>query len=147
MNPELAARVDRVRRDLGDVCFACGRDNSIGLHLDEFTWDGETVTGVFDPRSEYQGYGDVLHGGIAATALDEISVWAGILSERVLSVTGKLELRYRRPLTTAHPITASGRVLERRGRRLMIEASLAGPDGIAVESSGLFLAQRELDVH
>ena len=146
MTPELAARVDRVRRDLGDVCFACGRDNSIGMHLDEFTWDGETVTGVFDPRREYQGYGDVLHGGIAATALDEISVWAGILSEGVLSVTGKLEIRYRRPLTTTHPITATGQVVERRGRRLSIDASLSGPEGLAVTSSGLFLASRELRV-
>lgn len=146
MTPELAARVDRVRRDLGDVCFACGRDNSIGMHLDDFTWDGETVTGVFDPRSEYQGYGDVLHGGIAATALDEISVWAGILGEGVLCVTGKLEIRYRSPLTTAHPIVATGRVVERRGRRLTIEASLSGPDGSAVTSSGLFLVSRELHV-
>lgn len=146
MTPELAARVDRVRRDLGDVCFACGRNNSVGMHLDLAHWDGNEVTGTFDPRAEYQGYGDVLHGGIAATALDEISVWAGILSEKVLSVTGKLELRYRKPLTTADEIAAIGRVTERRGRRLTIEASLEGPEGVAVTSTGLFLVQRDLDV-
>ena len=144
MTPELAARIEQIRLEFGDVCFACGRRNDVGLHLDDFDWDGSTVTGSFDPRDEYRGAGDVLHGGIAATALDEISVWAGMLGERVLTVTGKLELRFRAPLTVDDRITASGRVDERRGRRLVISAALSNERGVAVESNGLFLVARDL---
>lgn len=144
MTPELAVRIERVRLDFGDVCFACGRRNDVGLHLDDFDWDGTTVTGSFDPRDDYRGAGDVLHGGIAATALDEISVWAGILAEEVLTVTGRLELRYRSPLTVHDRITARGTVDERRGRRLLISASLSVGSRVAVESSGLFLASRDM---
>ena len=144
MTPELAARIEQIRLEFGDVCFACGRRNDVGLHLDDFDWDGSTVTGSFDPRDEYRGAGDVLHGGIAATALDEISVWAGMLGERVLTVTGKLELRFRAPLTVDDRITASGRVDERRGRRLVISAALSNERGVAAESNGLFLVARDL---
>lgn len=144
MNPELAARIEAVRQAFGDLCFACGRRNEVGLHLDDFTWDGKTVTGRFDPREDYRGAGDVLHGGIAATAIDEISVWAGILGEGVLTVTGRLELRYRSPLTVHDPVTAFGQVDERRGRRLVISAQLKTGDRIAVESQGLFLVSRSM---
>lgn len=145
MTPELAAHVERVRQDFGDMCFACGRRNDIGLHLNDFTWDGVTVTGSFDPRNEYRGAGDVLHGGVAATALDEVSVWAGILGEHVLTITAKLELRFRKPLTVHDRITAQARIDDRRGRRLVISASLGTAEETAVESTGLFLVSREMD--
>jgi acyl-coenzyme A thioesterase PaaI-like protein len=144
MTPELAERIERVRLEFGDVCFACGRRNDVGLHLDGFDWDGVAVTAEFHPRTDYRGAGDVLHGGIAATALDEISVWAGILGENVLTVTGKLELRFRRPVTVDDRITARGQVDERRGKRLLISASLAVAGTTTVESSGLFLVSREM---
>lgn len=144
MTPQLAARIERVRLDFGDICFACGRRNDVGLHLDDFDWDGATVSGSFDPRDEYRGAGDILHGGIAATALDEISVWAGILGEDVLTVTGRLELRFRKPLTVHDRIVARGTVDERRGRRLTISASLRAGDTVAVESTGLFLVSRDM---
>lgn len=144
MTPELEARIERVRLEFGDVCFACGRRNDVGLHLDDFDWDGKTVTGAFEPREDYRGAGDVLHGGIAATALDEISVWAGILGEEVLTVTGKLELRFRRPVTVRDRIVARGQVQERRGRRLMIDAALETDGRVAVESSGLFVVSRDM---
>jgi acyl-coenzyme A thioesterase PaaI-like protein len=144
MTPELAARVEQVRLEFGDMCFACGRRNDVGLHIDDFTWDGTTVTGSFDPRAGYQGAGDVLHGGVAATALDEISVWAGILGEGVLTVTGKIELRFRAALTVHDRITAGARVEDRSGRRLRIAGWLRIADRLAVESSGLFLVTREM---
>ncbi len=144
MTPELAAQVERIRQEFGDMCFACGRRNDVGLHLDDFTWDGATITGSFRPRHEYRGAGEVLHGGVAATALDEISVWAGILGEKVLTVTGRLEMRFRAPLTVNDRITASGTVDERRGRRLVISASLAIAERVAVESTGLFLVTRDM---
>lgn len=144
MNPELAARIEVVRLAFGDLCFACGRRNDVGLHLDDFTWDGTTVTGAFEPRDDYRGAGDVLHGGIAATAIDEISVWAGILGEGVLTVTGRLELRYRSPLTVKDRITAVAQVEERRGRRLVISAHLKTGDRTAVESTGLFVVSRSM---
>jgi acyl-coenzyme A thioesterase PaaI-like protein len=55
-------------------CFACGDDNRIGLHLDDIRREGEEVHATLRPRPEYQSYPGLLHGGISATALDEVSV-------------------------------------------------------------------------
>ena len=98
MTTDIAEFVDRIRRHYDDGCFACGRDNPIGLHLDDFALDDGVVSARFVPRKEYRGAGVILHGGVAATALDEMLVWAGILTEKVMSVTGRREIRYRKPL-------------------------------------------------
>jgi hypothetical protein len=88
LSPEVAATVDRVRKAYGDHCFACGPSNPGGLHIEflELGDDG-TVTARFEARPEFRGALETLHGGIAATALDELLVWAGILGEGVMTVT------------------------------------------------------------
>jgi acyl-coenzyme A thioesterase PaaI-like protein len=135
----VAQLVDAVRRHYDDGCFACGRENPIGLHLDDFALADGRVSARFIPRREYRGAGTTLHGGVAATAIDEILVWAGILVEGVLSVTGNVALRYRRPVNVDDPIVVSGRVDGRSGRRLQLSGELTVDDETSVEASGLYL--------
>ena len=137
----IAGIVDGLRAHTGNGCFACGLANPIGLHIDDFAEQNGDVTARFISRPELQGLIGVLHGGIAATALDEILVWAGIIQEKVLTVTAKLEIRYRRPVETLDgPIELRARVDERRGRRLSISGELdAGGAKGAATASGLYL--------
>ncbi|HEV8371935.1 MAG TPA: hypothetical protein VGR68_01930, partial [Actinomycetota bacterium] len=60
-------------------CFACGDANPIGLHLDDIRRVGDEVHATLHPRPEYQSYPGVLHGGICATALDEVLGYSAIL--------------------------------------------------------------------
>ena len=142
---DIARLVDAVRRHYDDGCFACGQENPIGLQLDGFDLvDGE-VSAQFAPRAEYRGAGDVLHGGVAATALDEILVWAGILVEHVLSVTGNVSLRYRRPVHVDDPIEVAARLDRRSGRRLEVSGQLRVDGQTRVEASGLYLVTMSVD--
>lgn len=138
--------VDRLREHTGNECFACGLANPIGLHIDEFTQRDGDVLASFTARPELQGTINHLHGGIAATALDEILVWAGIIQEKVLTVTARLQLRYGRPVKNLQdPIRLRARVEERRGRRLTISGELDAGDGTAsVTASGLYLVSHSV---
>ena len=53
-------------------CFVCGQDNPDGLriffHVDRET---RTLRANFTPPAKYQGFKNVLHGGIISTLLDE----------------------------------------------------------------------------
>ena len=144
MNKEIADFVDRIRRHYDDGCFACGRDNPIGLHLDDFDLVGREVSARFTPRADYRGAGEILHGGVAATALDEMLVWAAILTERVMTVTGKLELRYPKPLHIADQLTVRARVDDRRGKRITASGELLVDDEVRTQASGLFLVSVDL---
>jgi acyl-coenzyme A thioesterase PaaI-like protein len=144
MPDDVARLVHAVRRHYDDGCFACGRENPIGLHLDDFALDDGRVSARFTPRADYRGAGNTLHGGVAATALDEILVWAGILVEGVLSVTGNVGVRFRRPVSVDDAIVVSGGVDERRGRRLQLSGELLVDDEPRVEASGLYLVTRSV---
>lgn len=139
MAEHVAQLVDSIRRHYDDGCFACGRDNPIGLNLDDFRLDDGRVSARFTPRPDFRGAGTTLHGGVAATALDEILVWAGLLVERVLTVTGTFEIRFRRPVYVDETIVVSARVEERRGRRLRLSGELGVDDEVRVDASGLYL--------
>lgn len=145
MARDTAALVDSIRRHYDDRCFACGRENSIGLHLDDFDLVDGLVSARFEPRAGYRGAGTTLHGGVAATALDEILVWAGILVERVMTVTGTLELRYRHPVHVHESIVVSAGVDERRGKRLRIKGELTVDGDARVAASGLYLVTSAID--
>jgi len=145
VSADIARLVDEVRRHYDDGCFACGRDNPIGLHLDDFGMEGRVVSARFRPRAGFRGAGTTLHGGVAATALDEILVWAGILGERVMSVTGRMELRFRKPVHVSDEITVSAVVDRRSGRRMTASGSLFVDDEVRVEASGLYLVTVSVD--
>lgn len=144
MPADLSEYVDAVRRHYDDGCFACGRENPIGLHLDYYDFDGTEVSARFTPREHYRGAGNTLHGGVAAAALDEILVWAGILAERVITVTGTMELRFKRPLLVEETIVATARVDERRGTRLKVSGQLLVDAETRVTGSGLYLVSGDL---
>lgn len=106
---------------------------------------GDQVSAAFDPRAEYRGAGTTLHGGIAATALDEIMVWAGILGQKVMSVTANLTLRYRRPVHVTEALTVSAVVSERSGKRMTITGALMADGETRVEGKGLYLVTASLE--
>lgn len=141
LDAETDALVKEIRADYPD-CFACGTDNPVGLHLDPTDMIGDEAVARFRPIEYHAGAGETLHGGLAATVLDEIMVWAGILTHRVLTVTGTMDLRFRGPVSVNDEIEVRGRVDERRGRRLRCSGELLVAGEPAVTASGLYLVAR-----
>ncbi len=94
---------------------------------------------MFTPRPDYRGFAGVLHGGIIAAALDETLAWAAILLADVMVLTAKLDLRYRAPAPSDRELRVTGRLVERRGRRLVLEGEVTADGAILAEASGLFL--------
>lgn len=135
--PDLEA-ISAVRADYGH-CFGCGPDNAIGLNIDDFVREGDSVRASFVPRPEYRGFHDVLHGGVIATALDEILAWTSILVVGSMAVTAKLELKFRSPAPADAEYQLVGRLLEERGRRLLMDARCSVGDTLIAEADALFL--------
>lgn len=127
-------------------CYGCGDDNPIGLGLD-FSRSGDGIASVFRPRPEHQGAPGFLHGGVAATALDETMAAVGWVLDQVHWVTATLELKYRRPVpldgaplrVEAWREAATGSPRRRRcfGRLVLADGT------VAVEGTGIFVAAPE----
>ena len=79
-------------------CFVCGLENPVGLHLHIYETEPGVVETAYTAPDHFQGYPGVLHGGIVAALLDEISGRAqmGNAETPRFMFTGKIEVKYRR---------------------------------------------------
>jgi len=99
------------------LCFVCGLENPVGLHLSFYETGPGEVTVDFTPSDHYQGYPGVLHGGIVASILDEAAGRAhmGIFPPRFM-FTAKLEVKYRKNIPIGKPLKIIGKAGKDRGR-------------------------------
>jgi len=125
-----------VKLEVDDMCFACGRNNPIGLKL-QFHFDGDDYVTTFTVQPEHQGWAGIVHGGLLATALDE--AMARLLWEKnINAITGRLEVRYHKPVHIADSLQIRGRITRRRPPVVETAAEAAKPDGtIVAEASAV----------
>lgn len=99
-------------------CFVCGVENPVGLQLKIYQMAPGEIETIFTPSDHYQGYPGVLHGGIVASILDEISGRAhmGDPSEPRFMFTGKLEVLYRKNVPIGRPLRVVGKAVKSKGR-------------------------------
>ena len=81
------------------MCFVCGLKNSSGLHASFYEVEGNQLVALFTPNDEHQGYPDRMHGGLAATILDEtIGRAMNINQHEIWGVTVEFNARYKKPI-------------------------------------------------
>ena len=119
-------------------CFACGRENPIGMRLHIELGEG-TARAAWTAAGDYVGWSDKVHGGIIATLLDEVMAWAPSSFDS-WAVTAEMTVRYRAPATPGEELRAEGRVVRRRRRIYDVAGEVRGTDGrLIAEGKGRYL--------
>jgi len=98
-------------------CFVCGESNPLGLKL-RFETDGRIVQSRFTFRPEHIGFRGTIHGGITATILDEIMVWACAVQTKRFSFCAELNVRYLTPVQPGDEVIATGELVANRRNKL-----------------------------
>jgi acyl-coenzyme A thioesterase PaaI-like protein len=93
-------------------CFVCGMENPQGLSL-SFKFINQKAIGVFHPNSNYQGYSNVLHGGIISSLLDGAMNRILIFHDKPAR-TGKLSVRFKKETGTNDPLYVIGKIVKMR---------------------------------
>lgn len=121
-------------------CFVCGESNPHGLKL-RFQTDGNVVTTRFTPRPEHIGFKGVVHGGVTATVLDEIMVWACAVATQRFAYCAELTVRYLQPLSPGQEVIVTSKLVTNRKNRILDAKaevqSLAGAK--LVEATGKYI--------
>jgi acyl-coenzyme A thioesterase PaaI-like protein len=138
----------RIKQPNSRNCFVCGVENPVGLHLKFYQTGPGEAEAHFEPPDHFQGYPGILHGGITASALDEI-VGRAVMTEDHLRFmfTAKLDLRYRKPVPLGQRLTLIGKVLRRRGKLAFAEGKLLLEDGsVGAEAEAVLSEVPDMDV-
>ena len=108
----------------GYFCFGCCPTNPHGMHM-EFWQDGADVLAYWQPLEHFQGWGDILHGGVQTALVDELGSWAVILTCQKAGVTFKLEMRFIKPISIKEErLTIRARVKETKRNIVIVESEI-----------------------
>jgi uncharacterized protein (TIGR00369 family) len=101
----------------------------------------------FTPAAEHIGFKGVAHGGILATVLDEIMVWAVAVASRRFAFCAELTVRFLRPARPGEELTATAELTtDRRGKLFEAKSELRAPNGeVIATATGKYLHIRETD--
>jgi acyl-coenzyme A thioesterase PaaI-like protein len=119
-----------------NYCFVCGKDNPRGLKIKVRYYEDALAaeTELALPR-EFQGWADVIHGGILSTLLDEMmahAVWRFAGPGLTLS----MEVRFHQPLKPGEPIRVRGVLHTPNGSRRQTEGEIIRiADGARIASA------------
>jgi acyl-coenzyme A thioesterase PaaI-like protein len=126
--------------DHSSYCYGCGRLNEHGLQIKSY-WDAaagsaETIC-TFTPRPYHTAIPGYVYGGLIASLIDcHCTGTAAAASYRAAGrsmdteppfrfVTAALHVNYLRPTPLDMPLEIRARVLELKGRKVVMEATLS----------------------
>ncbi len=120
-------------------CFGCGEANAVGLHLEFFLAEDDSVVCFATIPDTYEGPRGFLHGGIIATLLDE-TMSKSVRARGVVAMTRHMEVDYLRPVPSHAPIRLEGHLSHNEGRKHWVQARIVDAKGNELaRSKGLFV--------
>ena len=132
-----------VAKDEG-YCFACGKENPIGLHL-EFNFENDKLTIIKNLPREFQGYEGVSHGGIVTTLMDE--AMSKFVQKKYLknALTGRLKVRFYHPTPTGQNLKISAWEVGKRENIVSTKSTVELEDGTITAKAEAKFAIEETD--
>ena len=112
-------------------CFVCGVENPAGLHLHFYDSAPGEVTAEITVPERFQGYPGIVHGGVIAAMLDEVSGRSlmGSGEKPRFMFTGRLSIHYRKNVPTGQPLRLVGRAGADKGRSATATGSIYNQNG------------------
>ena len=119
-------------------CFVCGTLNAGGINLG-FSFREDRAFAEFALSKSFQGYKDIVHGGIITAILDEAMIKA-VLAMGIQAVTAQITVRFTNPLFIGEKASVEAGIVK-SGRKLVeAAASIKGKDSrIIAEAEGKLL--------
>lgn len=124
-------------------CYGCGRLNEHGLQIKSY-WDGDETVCLYQPRPHHIAIPGYVYGGLLASLIDchgtgTAAAAAYRLEGRPMDsepplrfLTASLHVEYLHPTPLGVPLEVRGRVLEVKGRKVVVDETLSAEGKITV---------------
>lgn len=95
-------------------CICCGEKNPLNLNM-KFRYENEQLLSEVIFPKEYQGFNNIVHGGLLGTVLDEVMVNYHCLKGEMV-VTAEYTVRLKAPCPVNQKILLSAHSVKTKGR-------------------------------
>jgi len=134
-------RLENTREALHEHCVVCWDRHPFGLKVPYRVLDERTVEGRFPCGKSFEGYSDVLHGGIVSSLLDGAMANC-VLARGLEAYTVDLRLRFRGAVRIGIEATIRGEWLRSEGPLHLLQASLSQGGRTLVTARAKFFSGR-----
>lgn len=118
------ARLGATRDELHEYCVVCSEHHPIGLHVVFNAVAEHTVEGAFPCGKSFEGYRNVIHGGVVSSLLDGAMANC-IFAKGVEAYTVDMRIRFRGPVEVGIPAIVKGEWLRQEGPLHLLQASVS----------------------
>ena len=142
---ETAAIQDFYPDDLAH-CYGCGRLNEHGLHV-RSSWYGDETVAILTPRPYHTAIPGYVYGGLLASLVDCHGTGSAALAAYRAAgrapdtlpplrfVTASLKVDYLRPTPLGVPLTARGKIVEVKPRKVVVDVTVTANDEVCARGN------------
>ena len=106
-----------------DNCFVCGKKNEAGLKIN-FRMENNVCLGEYYGLQSHVGFGNIIHGGIIYTLLDDaMANWFYL--QGAIGYTAKASIRYRSQMLVGDSGLITAQLVSKRSKVLSMKSSLS----------------------
>ena len=135
--------MERMKRYPG--CFVCGDKNPIGLNVPFYVKD-DRVVAEYTAGPNFEGYKDILHGGILSALLDEVMI-RSVLARGIYSLTSEIRVKFKKMVKIGDRLLLEGRLVEDKGKIILAEGKITNHKNevVAEGEAKFFRAQGKME--
>lgn len=129
------------------MCFICGMDNPMGMKTQFYNMEDGSVMTLFRYKEEHQSFPQRVHGGLAATMLDELglrALWAQH-GEGTFGVTMSMEVKYRKPVPYQEELVGRGIVIKDTPKFSVMKSEIYSRNGILLVNADVTYIKLDVD--
>ncbi len=122
-----------------DDCFVCGKKNEAGLKIN-FRMENEVCLGEYYGLQSHVGFGNIIHGGIIYSLLDDaMANWFYL--QGAVGYTAKASIRYRSKMLVGDSGLITAQLVSKRSKLLSMKSSLSllESNTVIAECEGRFI--------
>lgn len=132
----------RIRAQMHDNCVVCSHSNERGLGLEFALSEDGSVQAAFNCDKSFEGYADMLHGGVISSLLDG-AMTSCMFAHGCATVTVQLNIRFRHPVVTNKLATVRAWIDRSSPPLYMLKAEILQDQQVKATAAGKFMEQFE----
>lgn len=121
-------------------CMVCGQGQSLGLQFRPC--GGNSVIASFLADPQWQGYADVLHGGMISTLLDAAMTHC-LFYKGVEAMTASLTVRFLEPVPCKKALDIRATLTEKRRHVFFLSAEIASSGQVLAKAEAKFIRHNQ----
>ncbi len=123
-------------------CVICSSLNEHGLRLSFKSLPDGSVEAMFDCNQAFQGYHNVLHGGITSALLDG-AMTNCMFAHGIHAVTAELNIKFRHPVICRQSVTVRAWITRSSSKLHLLKADISQNGQIMATARGKFVRIEE----